>query len=88
MVQNKFMPATRPEFSPRSLIRMVLKHKLALVVTFLSLSALIIFITMRLPATYRAEALILVDSQKIPKTFCSHITCPHLRVRQLSMMFT
>src|SRR6185295_12734620 len=69
MVQNKFMPATRPEFSPRSLIRMVTKHKLALIVTFLSLAAVTTLITMKLPATYRAEALILVDSQKIPEKY-------------------
>lgn len=59
----------RPEFSPLSLARAVWKHKwLSLSLALLVSGAAITFIY-RLPSVYKAEALILVDPQKIPERF-------------------
>src|SRR5271155_3804685 len=62
-------PAVPVQFHPLSLIRMVWKHKLlvALVTSVATLAAAAVIY--RLPAVYRAEAVVLVDSQKIPEKF-------------------
>lgn len=61
----------RLEYSPFSLIRMVGKHKLAVAIISIVFSAGTIAIVRALPARYIAEALILVDSQKIPEKYVS-----------------
>lgn len=59
----------RPEFSPRSLLRAAWKHKwLALSIAAI-VAASGITVIYRLPAVYKADALILVDPQKIPERF-------------------
>jgi uncharacterized protein involved in exopolysaccharide biosynthesis len=62
-------PAVPVQFHPLSLTRMVWKHKLlvALVTVVATLAAAAVIY--RLPAVYRAEAVVLVDSQKIPEKF-------------------
>jgi succinoglycan biosynthesis transport protein ExoP len=57
------------QLHPLSLIRMVWKHKLliGIVTTVITLAAAVVIA--RLPAIYRAEAVVLVDSQKIPEKF-------------------
>ena len=61
----------RPEFSPLSLARMLWKQKVYLAAVWL-LGCLATFVTVsRLPVVYKAEILILVDSQKIPERYVS-----------------
>jgi protein tyrosine kinase modulator len=61
--------APKPEFSPLSLARSVWKHKLlSLSITVAAIATGITFIW-RLPSVYKAEALVLVDPQKIPERF-------------------
>ena len=71
MASHKFSLGARAEFAPLTLVRMVGKHKLGVVFITLVLCAISVVIVMMLPATYRAEALILVDSQKIPERYVS-----------------
>lgn len=69
MASHKFSLGARAEFAPLTLVRMVGKHKLGVVLITLVLCAISVGIVMMIPATYRAEALILVDSQKIPERY-------------------
>lgn len=57
------------QMSPLSIARMVWKQKIILVSIWLVISAGATVIAYRLPATYRAETLILVNSQKIPERY-------------------
>ena len=81
MVQNNLLNVPRPEFSPRSIIRMLWKHKLALVTISLVLSAICMGMVLYIPATYRAEALILVHSQKIPEKYVAPTVATDLQDR-------
>ena len=58
-----------PQFHPRSLVRMVWKHLWLVLVTWVIVSVAAFAVIRRLPNVYRAEAVILVDSQKIPEKF-------------------
>ena len=69
MASHKFSLGARTEFAPLTLIRMFGKHKLGLVLIWLLLSSISLVVVLELPAIYRAEALILVDSQKIPERY-------------------
>src|SRR5579883_2108020 len=60
------LPLGRP---PLSLVRMLWKQRWLCVIAFLVLSALTGTIVYLLPAVYRAEALVLIDGQKIPERF-------------------
>ena len=75
MASHKFSLGARAEFAPLTLVRMVGKHKLGVVFITLVLCAISVVIVMMLPAVYRAEALILVDSQKIPERDSSFLPC-------------
>jgi succinoglycan biosynthesis transport protein ExoP len=57
------------QFSPLSIVRAIWKHWLLLAVVTVTLSAGTIAYVYRMPPIYRAEALILVDSQKIPEKY-------------------
>ena len=59
------------KFSPLSIARAIWKRKFLVLGFWLVLTAAVIVIVARLPAVYQAEALILVDSQKIPDKFVS-----------------
>jgi polysaccharide biosynthesis transport protein len=66
--KNTLVP---PELSPLSIARMLWKRKvttLVLCAIGLMVTAVVVY---RLPAVYKAEALILVDSQKIPEKYVS-----------------
>jgi protein tyrosine kinase modulator len=65
---SKFLSAW-PGFSPLSLLRAIWKNKLlgGAVATAVTITGVII--TYRLPAVYQAQALVLVDPQKIPERF-------------------
>ena len=58
-----------PEFSPLSLVRMFWKRKLPILAGWLLLSAAAAVVVWKLPPHYMADALILIDSQKIPERF-------------------
>src|SRR5262245_61314935 len=54
-----------------SIVRMIWKRKLQILFATTALSAAAVTVAWLWPATYRAETLILVDSQKIPEKFVS-----------------
>ena len=56
---------------PLSILRMLWKRKIAIVLLWLVVSGIAALVAFRLPAVYSAEALILVDSQKIPEKYVS-----------------
>ncbi|MGC8793317.1 MAG: GumC family protein, partial [Bryobacteraceae bacterium] len=66
---------------PLSLLRAAYKHRLALALTFVLGSAVAAAIVYQLPAVYRAEALILVESQRIPEKFVASTVDVNLRDR-------
>lgn len=61
--------ALRPEFSPRSIIWALWKHKLAIIGLWLLGSAAIGTYVFSMRPVYSADAMILVESQKIPENF-------------------
>jgi len=67
------IPAPAPEMSafanPLSVVRMLWKHKTAIVAVWIVLALAGLGIVRLLPNVYHAESLILVDSQKIPERF-------------------
>jgi succinoglycan biosynthesis transport protein ExoP len=64
-------PVSKSEFSPLSLSRILWKHRLIVLAITVLGSAASFAIVHQLPAIYRSEALILVDSQKIPERYVS-----------------
>jgi polysaccharide chain length determinant protein (PEP-CTERM system associated) len=78
MVQNT---VTHPEYSPRSIVRAMVKHWVALILTWTALGTITAVIILKWPATYRAEALILVDSQKIPEKYVAPTVATDLQDR-------
>ena len=62
---------SKPEFSPLSLVRIVWKHRWMVLVVAIIGSAISFGVVHELPPVYRSEALILVDSQKIPERYVS-----------------
>lgn len=70
-----------PGWPPRSLVRILWKHKLRILASWAVLSAAVLAVVMMWPATYRAETLILVDSQKIPEKFVSATVSAELQDR-------
>src|SRR5450432_1539275 len=61
--------APRSEMSPLSIARMVWKHRTLVAALWLFLSAVVGIIVWNLPPVYSSEAVILVDSQKIPDKY-------------------
>jgi polysaccharide biosynthesis transport protein len=59
----------RPEFSPRSLVRALWKHKLSIAGLWLLGSVAIGAYVFSLRPIYSADAMVLVESQKIPENF-------------------
>ncbi len=59
----------QPAFSPLSIVRAVWKRKVPILAIWFVLLALTFAVVSRLPAVYMSEAVILVDSQKIPEKF-------------------
>jgi protein tyrosine kinase modulator len=58
---------SRPEFSPLSIARMLWKSKLLTALVWLSLCLVSVAVVLSIPPVYKAEAVILVDSQRIPE---------------------
>lgn len=61
--------AQQARLHPLSIARMLWKHKLQILLVWIALSAVTVGIVYRIPAVYKAEAVILVDSQKIPDEY-------------------
>jgi polysaccharide chain length determinant protein (PEP-CTERM system associated) len=72
---------SKPEFSPLSLARAVWKHQTLAAIIVLGLTAGGVVVVRRLPAIYKAEALILVDSQKVPERFVASTVTEDLQER-------
>src|SRR5262245_10724264 len=68
-------------FPPLSIIRMVWKRRYQILLATAALSAATLTMVFFWPATYRAETLILVDSQKIPEKFVSATVSAELQDR-------
>ena len=66
-----FPPETPPRFPALSILKMLWNRRRLILVLWVMASALAISIVRALPAVYRAEAVVLVDSQKIPENFVS-----------------
>jgi succinoglycan biosynthesis transport protein ExoP len=66
---NSESQALAAAMNPRSIVRALWKRKLFIVAVFLLGTAIAVEVVMHLPPRYRAEALILVESQKIPENF-------------------
>jgi len=61
--------AEPPQLHPLSIVRMFWKHQWQILLVGIVLSAIAAGIVYRLPVAYRAEATILVDSQRIPDKY-------------------
>src|SRR5450631_735734 len=73
-VESAMFPITsgassHPELSPLSLVRMLWKSKLLTGMIWIFLCLLSGAIVYSIPSMYRAEAVILVDSQKVPERY-------------------
>jgi len=62
-------PEISPAFSPLSLARMLWKSKLLICAVWIAVSIGAYLVVKRIPGRYRAEAVILVDTQKIPDKY-------------------
>jgi len=66
---NTGTAVTQAQFHPLSIARMFWKHKAQILLGWIVLSTVAVGIVYRMPAVYKAEAVILVDSQKIPDKY-------------------
>src|ERR1019366_2671966 len=80
MTANKSLP-TLVEIPWRSVLRAAWKQKLLMAATWLVLGAAGAAVVYKWPATYFSEALILVDSQKIPDKFVASTVSTDLQDR-------
>jgi succinoglycan biosynthesis transport protein ExoP len=78
-------PAARPEFSPLSLARTLYKRKLIVMAIWVIVAGGAAVVVQQLPAVYRSETTILVDSQKIPEKYVSPTINTDLRDRLASI---
>lgn len=74
-------PARKNRLPPLSLLRAIYKHRVAVLLTWLLGSGLVAAVVYQLPAIYRSEALILVESQRIPEKFVASTVDVDLRDR-------
>jgi polysaccharide chain length determinant protein (PEP-CTERM system associated) len=68
---NSDETVSRPELSPRSLLRSLWKQKAVLGITWAAISVLGAIIVRQLPAIYQAETLIQVEAPSVPEKFVS-----------------
>jgi len=78
-------PAWQSALLPLSIIRMLWKQKLMVLTVWLLLTVVAVVGVVAMPAIYRAETLVLVDSQKIPEKFVSTTVSADLRERLASL---
>lgn len=72
---------TQPALSPLSIVRMLWKHKALIAVLWAVLGAAVGIVIWKLPPVYSAEAVILVDSQKIPDKYVTSTVSADLQDR-------
>lgn len=66
---NQRKNATPPQFLPLSIARMLWNTRLLILTLWLAITAGAYFVVRTLPDVYEAEAMVLVDSQKIPEKY-------------------
>jgi polysaccharide biosynthesis transport protein len=71
-------PATLAAISPLSVVKAIWDHKYLAAAIWLALTSVSVYVIYRLPAVYRAEAEILVESQRIPERYVSATVTPDL----------
>ncbi|HLJ48627.1 MAG TPA: Wzz/FepE/Etk N-terminal domain-containing protein [Bryobacteraceae bacterium] len=64
--KNRLIPG---QFHPMSLLRMLWKHRMLITITTLAISIAGLIVIYAMPDIYQADAVIVVDSQKIPEKF-------------------
>jgi polysaccharide biosynthesis transport protein len=69
--QQRTASAILPALSPLSIVRMLWKQKLTVTLAWVAVAGFVAFQAKRIPAIYKADALVLVDSQKIPDRYVS-----------------
>ncbi len=67
--RERFYFRLNPAFLPLSLLRTLWKHKLMIAAVWAAGTAVTFLVSSRLPRSYQAEVLILVDSQEIPERY-------------------
>ena len=75
------VPFIRPEYMPLSIVRAIWKSKFLAIAIWILGSVATVFYVSRLPASYFAEAVILVDAQKIPSQYVSSTVSTTLQDR-------
>jgi succinoglycan biosynthesis transport protein ExoP len=71
-MRNRMAPLTdHPEFSPLSLLAAAWKQKFCIITIWIVVVVISVVAAYRLPVVYKAEAVILVESQKIPEKYVS-----------------
>src|SRR5882724_5818817 len=80
-MSSKLLFGARAEYAPLTIIRTLGKHMIGLMAIWLVLTAACVAIVFRLPAVYKAEALVLVDSQKIPERYVNSSVATDLQDR-------
>ena len=78
---SKKAATVRPGFSPLSILRTIWKRKLSIGLTWLLVGGIGAGVVYKLPAVYSSEAVILVDSQKIPEKYVSSTVSTDLQDR-------
>src|SRR3954452_22643380 len=81
MITSKNNNPPSPMMSPLSIARTLWKRKVAILATWITLSAGVLAVVWKWPAIYESEALIVVDSQKIPEKFVSSTISTDLQDR-------
>jgi succinoglycan biosynthesis transport protein ExoP len=79
--QRRKISPPNPALSPLSIARMIWKHKLSIGILGGGLALTGGFVVHRLPAIYASEAIILVDSQKIPEKLVASTVSTDLQDR-------
>src|ERR1700722_4930577 len=72
---------SNPAFSPLSIARILWEHKYSVAILWVSISLIGFGVVQRTRAIYAAEAMILVDSQKIPEKYVSSTVSRDLQDR-------
>jgi len=78
-------PVARPEFSPKSILRAIWKHRFTVICVASVVGLSGILFTRHMPPVYEAEALIIVDPQKIPDRFVSSTISEEFADRLVTM---
>jgi polysaccharide biosynthesis transport protein len=74
-----------PAWSPLSIARMLWKKRFLILLFWIAASVATLVIVYRLPAIYRADTLILVDSQKIPEKYVTSTVSSDLQDRLMTI---